>query len=116
MANDTIRDNIESQANGAMNRASEVAADTGAGIRDTARKLGTQAIEMGDQACKQAVEAGRYVDRQVREQPWLLAMASAMLGAVAGALVMRAAIAAQQRPRTTREYVEDYLPRQLRRR
>jgi ElaB/YqjD/DUF883 family membrane-anchored ribosome-binding protein len=115
MANDSLHENIESQTNGAMNRVSEAAGDAGSGLRDAARKFGAQAIDLGDQAWGQAVEAGRYVDRQVREQPWLLALATGVLGALAGAMVMRAATAAA-RPRSARDYVQDYLPRQLRRR
>jgi hypothetical protein len=115
MADDTLHNNIESQTNGAMNRVGEVASEAANGLRDSARKFGAQAIDLGDQACRQAAEAGRYVDRQAREQPWLLALATAMLGVLAGALAMKAATAAA-RPRSTREYVQDYLPKQLRRR
>lgn len=76
------------------------------------RKLGAQAAEVGDQVYRQAMDAGRYACRQVEEQPWTAVIVTGLLGLAIGALLGRGSVPA---PRTARDYVDDYLPRRLRR-
>lgn len=88
-------------------------AGVGATVQDTARKLGAQAAEVGEQVYRQAVDAGRYAGRQVEEQPWAAVIATGLCGLLLGFLLGRGSV---PEPRTTRDYVDEYLPRGLRRR
>jgi ElaB/YqjD/DUF883 family membrane-anchored ribosome-binding protein len=84
-----------------------------AALQDAARKLCAQAADLGDQAYRQAMDAGRYAARQVKEQPLSAALVSGVLGLLFGFVLARSSA---PRPRTARDYVDDYLPRQLRKR
>jgi ElaB/YqjD/DUF883 family membrane-anchored ribosome-binding protein len=88
------------------------AADTAATIQDAVTKLGAQAADVGGQVYQKAVDAGKYAGRQVEEQPWAAAAAIGMVGLLLGIMLGRASVPA---PRTARDYVDDYLPRRLRR-
>jgi ElaB/YqjD/DUF883 family membrane-anchored ribosome-binding protein len=88
------------------------AADTITHASEQVRKLGAQAAEAGEQVYRQAVDVGRYASRQVEEQPWAAVIATALLGLGIGVLLGRSSV---PRPRSARDYVDDYLPRTLRR-
>jgi ElaB/YqjD/DUF883 family membrane-anchored ribosome-binding protein len=88
------------------------AADTISQASEQVRKLGAQAAEVGEQVYRQAVDVGRYAGRQVEEQPWTAVIATGLLALGIGILLGRNSA---PRPRTARDYVDDYLPRTLRR-
>jgi len=109
MTNETMGAPADVRKNGAGNT------DTGpaAAVQDTARKLGAQAAEVGEQVYRQAVDAGRYAGRRVEEQPWAAVVATGLLGIALGFLLGRGSV---PEPRTARDYVNDYLPRSFLRR
>jgi hypothetical protein len=107
MPTDTFQPETDPRKNGAT--------DPGADgtVQDAARKLGSQAAELGEQVYRQAVDAGRYAGRQVEEQPWAAVVVTGLLGLALGILLGRSTVPA---PRTARDYVDEYLPRKLRQR
>jgi ElaB/YqjD/DUF883 family membrane-anchored ribosome-binding protein len=112
---DTIRGATETLKNGAGHAEAEITSigtKAAASAQDAVRKLRDQATEMGGKAYDQALEAGQYARRTVEERPWITALATGLLGLVVGALIARAAT---PKPRTVRDYAEEYLPRKLRR-
>lgn len=88
------------------------AQDAAAKIQDAATKLGGQASEIGGQVYQKAVDAGQYASRQFEEQPWAAAAAIGLIGLIIGVMLGRASVPA---PRSARDYVDDYLPKRLRR-
>jgi ElaB/YqjD/DUF883 family membrane-anchored ribosome-binding protein len=80
--------------------------------KDAASDLGARVGEAGEDVYRQAVDAGRYVGRQVEEQPWLAVLAVGLLGLLLGAMMGRASV---EQPRSLRDYAEDYVPRARRR-
>jgi ElaB/YqjD/DUF883 family membrane-anchored ribosome-binding protein len=107
MATDTLHAETGPRENGTTNAGAD------ATVQDAARKLGSQAAELGEQVYRQAVDAGRYAGRQVEEQPWAAVIVTGLLGLALGILVGRSTVPA---PRTARDYVDEYLPRKLRQR
>jgi ElaB/YqjD/DUF883 family membrane-anchored ribosome-binding protein len=107
MNNESSAADVGSRANGVSG------ADTAASLQEAARKFGAQAADLGDQVYRQALDAGRYAGRQVTEQPWAAAVASGLLGLMVGYLLARGT---EEQPRSMRDYADDYLPRQLRKR
>ena len=108
MTDEAIGDVLETRTNGVGG------VDTGAAaaVHEAARELGAQEAEVGEQAYRQARDAGRYAGRQVEEQPWTAVIATGLLSLAIGFLLGRGSAPA---PRTARDYVEDYLPQKLRR-
>jgi ElaB/YqjD/DUF883 family membrane-anchored ribosome-binding protein len=104
---------VKLKTNGVNNGVNKAVADAGAAMQDTARKLGDQAAEVGDRVYRQAVEAGKQVNRQVEEQPWGAVLVTGLLGLAIGILLGRGSVPA---PRTTRDRIDEYLPRNLRQR
>jgi len=99
---------IQSQTEAAEN----AAAETINHASEQVRKLGAHAADVSEQVYKQAMVAGRYAGRQVEEQPWTAVIATGLLALGIGVLLGRSSV---PRPRTTRDYVDGYLPRTLRR-
>src|ERR1019366_2553737 len=95
-----------------MKTAANEAADAVTCASEQVRKLGAQAAEVGEQVYRQAIDAGRYASRQVEEQPWTAVIATGLLALGIGILLGRGSV---PRPRTARDYVDGYLPRNLRR-
>jgi ElaB/YqjD/DUF883 family membrane-anchored ribosome-binding protein len=98
----------ETHANGAAN----ASADAINCASEQVRKLGAQAAEVGEQVYRQAVDAGKYASRQVEEQPWIAVIATGLVALGIGVLLGRGSV---PQPRSARDYVDDYLPRGLRR-
>jgi ElaB/YqjD/DUF883 family membrane-anchored ribosome-binding protein len=114
MTSETFHSDTESRKNGPVGTDAGIAATSAdATVQDAARKLGSQAAEVGDQVYRQAVGVGRYAGRQVEEQPWAAVIVTGLLGLAVGILLGRATVTA---PRTARDYVDEYLPRKLRQR
>jgi hypothetical protein len=105
MTDDVIHEGIDAGKNAANGSADYV--------QETARKLGAQAAEVGEQVYKQAVDAGRYAAEQVKEQPWTAAIAVGLLGVALGYCLGRGSV---EQPRSARDYVDAYLPKNVRRR
>jgi len=109
----------EYSSENATQSAEKLAKNAGNGAAETVnyaseqvRKLGAQAAEVGEQVYRQAVDVGRYAGRQVEEQPWTAVIATGLLALGIGILLGRGSVPA---PRSARDYVDDYLPRPLRR-
>lgn len=98
----------EPRANGVGNEAADALDCAAAQVR----KLGEQAAEVGEQVYRQAMDVGRYASRQVEEQPWIAVVATGLIGLAIGILLGRGSVPP---PRTARDYVDEYLPRKLRR-
>ena len=113
MADNAFPGGPELKTNGVNNGVNKAVADAGAAMQDTARKLGDQAAEVGDRVYRQAVEAGKQVNRQVEEQPWGAVLVTGLLGLAIGILLGRGSVPA---PRTARDRIDEYLPRNLRQR
>jgi ElaB/YqjD/DUF883 family membrane-anchored ribosome-binding protein len=96
----------------AQNAAAAAMQDAATKVQDAAAKVGAQASEIGGQVYQKAVDAGQYANRQLEEQPWVAAAAVGLIGLMIGIMLGRASVPA---PRTARDYVDDYLPRRLRR-
>jgi ElaB/YqjD/DUF883 family membrane-anchored ribosome-binding protein len=103
MTNEAMPDGTENGKNGTP--------DVITTVREGAHKLGAQAAEVGGKVYGQAVDAGRYAGRQIEEQPWVAAVATGLVGLAIGILIGRASVPVP----TARDYVDEYLPRRLRR-
>ena len=80
-------------------------------VKDATQKVGAQAAEAGDQVYKQAADTGRYVARQIEEQPVATALIIGGIGLLIGFVLGRESAA---RPRSFMDYADDYLPRRFR--
>jgi ElaB/YqjD/DUF883 family membrane-anchored ribosome-binding protein len=89
------------------------ASSTGATIHDAAQKFASQASDAGERMARQIADAGKTVGQQVQEQPWAAAITAGVLGLAIGFLLGRESVPP---PRTARDYVDEYLPRKMRRR
>ena len=109
MTDDSFPGGPEPRTNGA----DKAIVDAGTAVHDTAHNLGDHAAEVGERVYRQAVEAGKQVNRHVEEQPWGAVIVTSLLGLAIGIMLGRSSVPA---PPTTRDRVDAYLPRSLRQR
>jgi len=116
MTDDAIHEGIDAGKNAASGSADyvqETARKLGAQAAEVGEQVYKQAAEVGEQVYKQAVDAGRYAAAQVKEQPWTAAVAIGLLGVALGYCLGRGSV---EQPRSARDYVDAYLPKNVRRR